>query len=109
MLRRALWVGSVAGIAIRLHWSWLAALLPIVWLLSQIYAGYASSAWLMAVVAALLLGASVILHELGHALVARSYHLPVYAITLFALGGVTEIADDRSEPGRDLLMAVAGP
>jgi Zn-dependent protease len=109
MLRHALWVGSVAGIAIRLHWSWVAALLPIVVLLSQIYAGYASGAWPMAAVAALLLCASVILHELGHALVARRYHLPVYAITLFALGGMTEIADVRSEPVRDLLVAVAGP
>jgi Zn-dependent protease len=49
------------------------------------------------------------MHELGHALVARRFGLAVHAITLFALGGVTEIADAPSEPVRDLLIAVAGP
>src|SRR5215210_5713592 len=109
MLRRAIPIGSIAGIAIRLHWSWLAALLPIVAALSQLYAGSSIGGWLMAITAALLLCASVILHELGHAIVARRYRLPVHAITLFALGGVTEIADAPPEPVRDLLVAVAGP
>ena len=79
--------------------------------LSQIYgsAGDSAIAWLLACAAALLLFASVILHELGHALVARRFGLPVHAITLFALGGVTEIADTPPEPVRDFLVAVAGP
>jgi Zn-dependent protease len=111
MFSRALPIGSIGGVSIRLHWSWLAALLLLIAALSQIYdiAGGTSVAWLLACAAALLLFVSVILHELGHALVARRYGLPVHAITLFALGGVTEIADAPPEPVRDFLVAVAGP
>jgi Zn-dependent protease len=60
-------------------------------------------------VAALLLFVSVVLHELGHALVARSYGMDVRGIKLFALGGVTEIVDAKPAPPRDLLIAAAGP
>jgi Zn-dependent protease len=111
MFSRALSIGSVGGVSIRLHWSWLGALLLLIVALSQIYDRGAdgSVAWLLACAAALLLFASVVLHELGHALVARRYGLPVHAITLFALGGVTEIADAPPEPVRDFLVAVAGP
>ena len=111
MFSRALPIGSIGGVSIRFHWSWLAALLLLIAVLSQIYdiVGGTSVGWLLACAAALLLFASVILHELGHALVARRYGLPVHAITLFALGGVTEIADAPPEPVRDFLVAVAGP
>jgi Zn-dependent protease len=111
MFSRALPIGSIGGVSIRLHWSWLGALLLLIAALSQIYDGGADGnvAWLLACAAALLLFASVVLHELGHALVARRYELPVHAITLFALGGVTEIADAPPEPVRDFLVAVAGP
>src|SRR4029078_2097100 len=99
----------IGGVSIRLHWSWLAALLLLIVALSQLYGsvGGGSIAWLLACAAAALLFISVILHELGHALVARRYGLPVHAITLFALGGVTEIADAPPEPVRDFLVSVA--
>ncbi|HEU5101220.1 MAG TPA: site-2 protease family protein [Roseiflexaceae bacterium] len=111
MLTRALPISSIGGIAIRLHWSWVVSLLLVVAALGQIYGETLSSgeAWLTACAAALLLCASVILHELGHALVARHYGLTVHAVTLFALGGVTEIADAPPEPVRDFLVAIAGP
>jgi Zn-dependent protease len=111
MFSRALPIGSLAGVAIRLHWSWMASLLLVGLALSQLYAGSVDigAAWAMAGAAAVLLCASVILHELGHAVVARRYGLPVHAITLFALGGVTEIADAPPQPVRDFVVAVAGP
>src|SRR5262245_39212820 len=92
MLRRALTVGRIAAIPIRLHWSWIAALLVIVGMLSYLYADVAgrSGAWLLAAAAGLLLCVSVVLHELGHALVARRYGFTVRGIVLFAIGGVAE-------------------
>jgi Zn-dependent protease len=111
MLSRAIPIGSLGGVAIRLHWSWVTSLLLVVAALSQLYGGALGrgEAWLMACAAGLLLCGSVIVHELGHALVARRYGLTVHAVTLFALGGVTEIADAPPEPVRDFLVAIAGP
>lgn len=111
MLRRATPIGRIAGISIRCHWSWLAVMLLVIFMLRALYDRYSDPAgvWAMAGAAALLLSASVLLHEFGHALVARRYGLAVGGVTLFALGGVAEIADAPSVPVRDLLIAVAGP
>ena len=111
MLRRAFLIGSIAGIRLRIHWSWLAVMLLVIAALNQLYAGVAAEpgAWALAIAAALLLFVSILLHELGHALVARRYGLVVGGITLFALGGVTEIVETGTDPIRDLLIAVAGP
>jgi Zn-dependent protease len=111
MLRSAYSVGSLAGVPLRIHWSWAAVLLLVAGALSQLYGAAIGEhgAWTMALAAVLLLCASVVLHELGHALVARRFGLAVSGIMLFALGGVTEIADAEADPARDLLVAVAGP
>ena len=63
----------------------------------------------MAIVATLLLFASVVAHELGHSLVARSQGIPVKNITLFLLGGVSTIEAEASSPGREVVMAGVGP
>ncbi|MFN8569288.1 MAG: site-2 protease family protein [Kouleothrix sp.] len=111
MPARTVPIARIAGFSIRCHWSWLAMLVLVTFLLHGLYLPAAGEpgAWVLALVAALLLCASVALHELGHALVARSYGLAVGCITLFALGGATEIGDGPPNPVRDLLVAVAGP
>src|SRR5262245_4752174 len=111
MLRQSLTVGRIAAIPIRVHWSWLAVLLIVIGILSQVYASIASDggAWLLASAAGLLLWVSVVLHELAHALAARRYHFTVRSITLFAIGGVAEIDAENTNPIQELLIAVAGP
>ena len=96
-LRSQIKLGRVFGIQIGLHYSWfLIALLIVFSLSSQFHASNPEwgdardpGAWRLAT--ALLFFVSLLLHELAHSLVATSNGLPVNEITLFALGGVSQI------------------
>lgn len=65
--------------------------------------------YLVAFVFAVLLYVSVLVHELAHSLVARAYGLPVRRITLYMLGGVSEIDREAPTPGREFWVAFSGP
>jgi Zn-dependent protease/CBS domain-containing protein len=56
-----------------------------------------------------LLYVSVLVHELSHSVVARSYGLPVRRILLYPLGGISEIEREAPTPGREFAVAAAGP
>jgi Zn-dependent protease/predicted transcriptional regulator len=108
-------VGRVAGIEIRVHYTWLFAFFLIAWSLAV---GYFPSTnrglgpttdWVLGVAAALLLFASVLVHELGHSLVATARGLRVENITLFIFGGVSSIASEASTARDEFLVAVVGP
>ncbi|NWF59231.1 MAG: site-2 protease family protein [Fischerella sp.] len=66
-------------------------------------------AWSAGIVMALLLFASVLLHELGHSLVARSQGIKVNSITLFLFGGIAAIEEESKTPGKAFQVAIAGP
>jgi Zn-dependent protease len=63
----------------------------------------------MGVVMALLLFGSVVLHELGHSLVAKAQGIKVSSITLFLFGGIASIEQESKTPGKAFQVAIAGP
>jgi Zn-dependent protease len=65
--------------------------------------------WALAIEGAIGVFASIILHECGHALVARRYGIPIKEITLFIFGGVANMEAEPEKPRHEFLMAIAGP
>ena len=108
-------VGRLFGIDVAIHPSWFVVLAFFAFSLAtgffpSAYPGWSAVAtWTTAVVATLLLFASVLAHEFGHSLVARSQGIPVRNITLFILGGVAQLEREPDSPGREAWMAIAGP
>jgi Zn-dependent protease/CBS domain-containing protein len=108
-------IARVIGIPIYLHFSWLIIFGLIVWTLSTGYfpAQYpdlpASSYWAKGLVASLLFFVSILLHELGHAVVALRQGLRTRSITLFIFGGVAELEKDPKDGRAEFWMAAAGP
>jgi Zn-dependent protease/CBS domain-containing protein len=65
--------------------------------------------WVMGLITALAFFGCILLHELGHAIVARARGMRIQGITLFLFGGVAEITDEPPSPLTEFLMAIAGP
>lgn len=65
--------------------------------------------WVIGLITALLLFTSVLLHELGHSLTARSQGITVNSITLFLFGGIAAIDRESTTPGKAFQVAIAGP
>lgn len=94
-------VGQIAGIPIRLHWSLL--------LFVGFIALTSGGGVLGALLGGVLLFASIVLHELGHALVARGYGIRTHDIVLTPIGGVARIEGMPKNGRAEMLIALAGP
>jgi len=95
----------LAGIPIHIHPSWLVVLALASLLFQQQFAGNLVAGFCTA----LLLFVSVLLHELGHSLVAQQLGVKVNSITLFMLGGVASVERDPPTPMGAFAVAAAGP
>jgi Zn-dependent protease len=108
-------MGRVLGIPLELDYSWFLVFALLTWALAvgHYAAEYkdwpASLYWIMGAVTAGRLFVSVVLHELGHSVMARRYKIPVRRITLFIFGGVSQIEAEAATPGADFRIAVVGP
>ena len=112
---RSLKVARIAGIPIGIQPLWLVIVGLITWSLGYAYypdevPGIApASAYALGLASALLLFASILLHELGHAIVARRRGLEVEEIDLWLLGGVARMAGHPRTGADELRFALAGP
>jgi Zn-dependent protease/predicted transcriptional regulator len=104
---RSFKIGSVAGIGVYLHWTFLLLLAGFFGL--YLYQGDTVSAALVGVGLILALFTCVVLHELGHALTARAFEVPTRDITLYPIGGVARLQRIPEEPLKELWIALAGP
>ncbi|MDP2733775.1 MAG: site-2 protease family protein [Hoeflea sp.] len=115
MFRNSVQLFEIFGFKLKVDPSWLLIAALIVWSLSTSYfpevlPGRTSTFYtVLGIVAMLGMFASLILHELSHSLVARSYGLKVGGITLFIFGGVAELEEEPRDPKSEFQIAIAGP
>jgi Zn-dependent protease/CBS domain-containing protein len=125
---RSFRVGSAFGIPLRLDLTFLLVLPLFAWLIgAQVEAtlpvlerlpGPAVAAdglttsptrWVLGLAAALGLFVGVVLHELGHSLVARSFGYPIESITLWLFGGIARLEELPEDWRQEMAIALAGP
>ena len=112
---RAWTIGRIAGIRIRVDWTWsiifvLVTVSLAVGYFPVVLPGLSTGVyWGLGIVSSLLLFASVLAHELAHSIVATRQGLPVESITLFVFGGVSQIQDEPRTAADEFRMAIVGP
>jgi Zn-dependent protease len=103
-------IGSIFGIPLLIDPSWFLIVMLMTWGYRADYVRLSPNlAWLFGLLTALLLFASVLLHELGHSLTAKSQGIEVNSITLFLFGGVASIEKESKDPWAAFRVAIAGP
>ena len=105
-------LGQLFGIRIGVSRWWFLVLFFVIYALDRYFAGILPSsgeAFAIAVAGALLFFATVVAHELGHALVARHQGMAIEGIDLWALGGFTRTRGETASPGAEFRLAAAGP
>jgi Zn-dependent protease len=115
MIRTTIRLGRIGGVTVGVNWT----VLAIIWLLTWNLAVYTlpESApgrswlvyWIVGFVGALGLVASILAHEVGHALTARRHDVAVREITLWMFGGIAKLGTQATDPGTELRIALAGP
>jgi len=115
MPRNSISLGKFFNIPIGLDYSWFLVFVLMTWTLAVNYfpsaiQGLATWGYVfLGAISAILLFGSVLLHELGHSLVALRYRIPVKSITLFIFGGVAQIGAEPPTASAEFWIALAGP
>jgi Zn-dependent protease len=107
-------LGTVFGVELGLHYSWLVIALLITFSLAAQFHGVnrdwsEAVVWSTAILTGILFFACLFAHELSHAAVAKARGIPIHKITLFLLGGVAQIEKEASDPKTEFWMAIVGP
>lgn len=115
-------IGSIHGIPIKLHFTFLIILLFVIWLFAAndyvifgITLGFggleisAGLKYLLGAIASVLFFSTLLLHELSHSFVAQGYGAHIRNITLFVIGGVSQMEEIPREPRMEARISAAGP
>ncbi len=108
-------LGKLFGIPLTFDYSWFLILVFVAWILAgsyfpSEYKGWSEiSYWLVGTITSLLFFVSVLLHEVGHSVVAKKYNYNVKQIKLFVFGGISEIQEEPRKPIEEFFIAAAGP
>ena len=108
-------LGKIAGVEVDIHYSWFLVFVLVSWSLAtgflpDRYPGWTNIAyWVTGIIAVILLFASVLVHELAHSIVAKARGLPVSGITLFILGGVSNLKTDAQKASDEFVISIVGP
>jgi Zn-dependent protease len=113
-MRQDIRLGTFSGVAVGVNWSVLLILGLFVWELAEYQfpsqVGHPTAGdWMAGLVGALGLLASLLVHEISHAVVARRNDVGVRSITLFIFGGVAQLQGEAHTPGADFRIAAVGP
>src|SRR6056297_2642242 len=124
---RSFTVGRAFGIPIKLDLTFLLILPVFAWLIGTQVGLWASNLgalgvnldaealtagqmrWILGTIAAIGLFVGVVLHELGHSLVAMRFGFPIDSITLWIFGGIAQLTDQPEDWKQELTIAIAGP
>jgi Zn-dependent protease len=105
----------VRGIRISVDWSWFLVLFFVILYMTNFYerllgeSGSATAPFLLALVSAVCFFGSIVLHELGHAVVAIRNGIGISSIQLWIFGGMARMDREADSPGTELKVALAGP
>ena len=107
-------LGSLFGVPLWIHPSWVLVVGLAVWVFTSAFGDALPHLPLaerlaMAVATGTMFFGCLVLHEVAHAVVARRFGVRVRGITLFLLGGVAEIDGEITTPGAEFAVALAGP
>jgi Zn-dependent protease/CBS domain-containing protein len=115
VLKSGIPIGKVFGVSLRLHYSWFFIFALITWALAANYFPSTHPTWSLSMkigaglITSFLFFGSVLFHELMHSLVALREDIQIQSITLFILGGVSQMAGEPKTAKDEFRMAVAGP
>ena len=117
MLKNSFRLFTIRGIDVGIHYSWLIIFALVTWSLSVFIFPTIPGGprlanvefWILGAITAILLFASVLIHELAHSFVAQWRGMEAKSITLFIFGGVSNLSGDAKDASTEFLVAIVGP
>ncbi len=100
-------IGEIAGIGIYMHWSFSLLIAYIIFINYKSGNSPIQIAWTVLFILSIF--ATVVLHELGHAIAAKNFNIKTKDITLLPIGGIARLESLPEKPKEELIVAIAGP